>query len=305
MIFPLPLLDFYGAPLTALLFMALFILQWKKPLRSQKLSVWRRTFINLAYSLPGFAVLRLVLVPLPYMAAVWAAENHFGALHWLHAPPILNAICGVIFFDYAYYWWHVATHKVPLLWRFHNVHHTDLDLDVGTAARFHAGEILLSVPFRMMWAVLTGIAPTSLLIFEICFECATQFHHSNWRLPKKVERALNFVFITPRLHGVHHSIVQREADSNWGTIFSVWDRIHRSRRAEISQSEITIGVPAWRDENELGAMGLWKMPFCAQRELALVQWRSANSQSVGARIKIVIKAETLLKSEDYQNRRTS
>ncbi len=261
----LPLLDFYGAPLASLLFVVLFVLQAKFPLRRQNFSLWRRTFINLVYALPGFALLRLTLVPLPYMAAVWAQNNGFGLFHWLKVPLVLNAICGVILFDYAYYWWHIATHKVPLLWRFHNVHHTDLDLDVSTAARFHAGEILLSVPFRMIWAALIGIAPMALLIFEICFECATQFHHSNSRLPKSFERALNFVFITPRLHGVHHSIVQREADSNWGTVFSLWDRIHRSRRDDIAQNEITIGVPAWRDESELSVLHLWKMPFGKQR----------------------------------------
>lgn len=261
----LPILDFYGAPLVALLFAALFVLQRKFPLQEQKCSVWRRTFVNLLYSLPGFAMLRLLLVPLPYMAALWAQKNGFGLLNWLQLSPGLNAICGVIIFDYAYYWWHIATHKVPLLWRFHNVHHTDLDLDVSTAARFHAGEILLSVPFRMAWAAVTGIAPLSLLIFEVIFECATQFHHSNWRLPQRVERALNFMLITPRLHGIHHSIVQREADSNWGTIFSFWDRLHGSRRADVAPHEITIGVPAWREESELDVLKLWKMPFMPQR----------------------------------------
>lgn len=269
MIFPLPRLDFYGAPLVVLLFAVLFLLQGKFPLRKQNFSAWRRVFINILAALPGFAMLRLVLVPLPYFGAIWAQKDHFGLMNWLHFSPVLNLIGGILLFDYAYYWWHIATHKMPLLWRFHNVHHSDLDLDVSTAARFHAGEILLSVPFRMVWAAFTGIAPLNLLIFEICFECATQFHHSNWRLPRKFEQLLNFVFITPRLHGIHHSIVQREADSNWGTIFSFWDRLHSSRRDDIKQSEITIGVPAWRDAKELGIVQLWKMPFGAQREWRL------------------------------------
>lgn len=265
----LPLLDFFGAPLAVTVFCALFLLQWLRPLRRRTCSVWRRTFINFVYSLPGFALLRLTLVPIPYATANWAQDNEFGLLNWLNVPPLPAALLGIVLFDYSYYGWHIATHHVPLLWRFHNVHHTDLDLDVSTAARFHFGEVLLSVPFRVFVAALIGIAPLALLIFEICFECATQFHHSNWRLPLGVERIIGLFFITPRLHGIHHSIVRHETNSNWGTIFSFWDRLHRSRRANVAQNEITIGVPAWRDKKELNVLHLWQMPFGPQRDWRL------------------------------------
>ena len=131
----------------------------------------------------------------------------------------LAAILGFLLMDWAYYWWHYATHAVPFAWRFHNVHHTDLDLDVSTAARFHFGEILLSIPFRVVAVAPLGVPPLTYLIYEIAFESASLFHHSNWRLPLGVERFLNHVIVTPRMHGIHHSIVQRETDSNWGTIF--------------------------------------------------------------------------------------
>ena len=209
--------------------------------------------------------LRLLLIPIPLGVAVWAQQNEWGILHWINAPPFVAFVVGFLWLDYSYYWWHVATHKVPLLWRFHNVHHTDLDMDVSTAARFHFGELLLSVVFRVMQVLISGVAPLTLLVFEIVFECAGQFHHSNWRLPQKLEASLNRVLVTPRMHGIHHSVVVEHTDSNWGTIFSWWDKFHRTLRIDISQDEITIGVPQWRDEKELRLLDLWKMPFGKQR----------------------------------------
>lgn len=167
--------------------------------------------------------------------------------------------------DYAYWWWHWANHLIPFLWRFHNVHHTDLDMDVTTATRFHFGEMLFSVAFLSLAAVLFGISPLMLVIFFMSFEAATLFHHSNWRLPIKIERILNLIFVTPRMHGIHHSIVQRETNSNWGTIFCWWDKFHQTLRRDIPQDEITIGVAAYRDEHELTVGKLFALPFRKQR----------------------------------------
>ncbi|HEX8235467.1 MAG TPA: sterol desaturase family protein [Abditibacteriaceae bacterium] len=179
--------------------------------------------------------------------------------------PLIATFAGFLWLDYSYYWWHVATHRVPLLWRFHNVHHTDLDMDVSTATRFHFCELLLSVFFRLAQVLLMGVSPLVLLVFEIVFEVAGQFHHSNWRLPLGVEHALQRVLVTPRMHGIHHSIVRAETDSNWGTIFNWWDRMHGTLRLDVPQDALTIGVPGWRDERELTLLDLWKMPFGKQR----------------------------------------
>jgi sterol desaturase/sphingolipid hydroxylase (fatty acid hydroxylase superfamily) len=112
-----------------------------------------------------------------------------------------------------------------------------------------------------------------LIIFFIAFEAATLFHHSNWRLPIRVERILNLIFVTPRMHGIHHSIVQRETNSNWGTIFCWWDKLHRTLRRDIPQNEITIGVAAYRDEHELTVGKLLALPFREQRP-----WRLPNGE---------------------------
>ena len=153
-----------------------------------------------------------------------------------------------------------TTRKVPL---------SDLDMDVTTAARFHFGEMFFSTGFLSIALVVLGVAPLAFVIFFIAFEAATCFHHSNWRLPIKLERILNLILVTPRMHGIHHSIVERETNSNWGTIFCWWDKLHRTMRRDISQDALIIGVAAYRDEHELTLGKLLALPFCKQREWRL------------------------------------
>src|SRR6266545_3286189 len=211
----IPLMDYVGRPLLACLFLALFLLQWRFPLRCQHFSVLHRLVRNFVLSIPGFAIVRLAMLPIPIAVAMWAKEERIGLLNWLGVPFWVAGIATFLLMDYAYWWWHWANHMVPIFWRFHNVHHTDLDLDVTTAARFHFGEIIASIPFRVLAVLTFGIAPLTLLVFELVFESASLFHHSNWRLPLGFERILNRVLVTPRMHGIHHSIVRRETDSNW------------------------------------------------------------------------------------------
>jgi sterol desaturase/sphingolipid hydroxylase (fatty acid hydroxylase superfamily) len=262
---PIPLLDYVGSPIFLVLFALLLSLQWKYPLRVRHFSILRRLVRNFVFSIPAFGLLRLTLIPIPLAVSFWASRAQFGLLHWIPLPGITAAVAGFLLMDWAYYWWHYATHFVPFFWRFHNVHHTDLDLDVTSAARFHFGEILLSIPFRILIVSLFGIAPLVYLVFEIVFESASLFHHSNWRLSLGAERFLNHVIVTPRMHGIHHSIVQGETNSNWGTIFCWWDKLHHSLRRDIPQDAIVIGVPSYRDEKELTLGQLWSLPFKDQR----------------------------------------
>ncbi len=262
----IPLMDYVGRPLLACLFVALLLLQWRFPLRRHYFSVIKRLLRNFVLSIPGFAIVRLAMLPIPLMLAVWAQRQHIGVLNWLPFPGWAAVVATFLLMDYAYWWWHWANHMVPVFWRFHNVHHTDLDLDVSTAARFHFGEIIFSIGFLSLAVLVFGIAPVIFVAFFITFEAATLFHHSNWRLPIWLERILNRVIVTPRMHGIHHSIVERETNSNWGTIFCWWDKLHRTLRRDIPQDEITIGVPAYRDDNELTLGRLWLLPFRRQRD---------------------------------------
>ena len=234
-------------------------------MRRQNFSKLRRFIRNAVFSSPGFALARISLIPLPLLTALWAAQNHFGLLRLLPIPHWLGIVLGVLLMDYLYWWWHVALHLVPILWRFHNVHHSDLDMDVTTALRFHLGEIIFSVPFRIAIVVAFGIDFWALVIFELLFEAANLFEHSNWRLPIRLERFLNHLLVTPRMHGIHHSIVQRETNSNWGTVFCWWDYLHRTLRRDVPQDAITIGVASYRDETELTLGKLFVLPFRSQR----------------------------------------
>ena len=262
--FTLPL-DSVSAPLLVTLFLALFWLQWRFPLRRQHFALLRRVARNLVLSVPSHAVSRVAMLPVPLAIAAWAQTRHIGLLNWVTLPRWASVSVTFLLMDYAYWWWHWANHMIPFLWRFHNVHHTDLDMDVTTATRFHFGEMLFSVAFLSLAVVLFGISPLMLVIFFMSFEAATLFHHSNWRLPIKVERVLNLILVTPRMHGIHHSIVQRETNSNWGTIFCWWDKFHQTLRRDIPQDEITIGVAAYRDEHELTVGKLFALPFRKQR----------------------------------------
>ena len=261
----IPLIDYVGRPLLACMLIALLWLQWRFPLRRQQFRTLHRLIRNFLLSVPGFTVVRLVMLPIPLAAAMWAQDRHIGLLNWFALPRWVAVVATFPLMDYAYWWWHWANHMLPLFWRFHNVHHTDLDMDVSTAARFHFGEMLFSVGFLSLAVVVFGIAPIMLLVFFTTFEAATLFHHSNWRLPIGLERVLNMIIVTPRMHGIHHSIVERETNSNWGTIFCWWDKIHRTLRRDVPQDEITIGVAAYRDERELTLGQLLVLPFRKQR----------------------------------------
>src|SRR5215471_3390957 len=135
-------LDQFGGAFLIAVFLLLLFLQWKFPLRRQNFSKLRRLIRNTLFSAPGFALARISLIPFPRLTALWTAQHHFGLLRLLSIPRWPSIVLGVLLMDYLYWWWHVALHLVPPLWRFHNVHHCDLDLDVTTALRFHLGEII-------------------------------------------------------------------------------------------------------------------------------------------------------------------
>ncbi len=252
-------------PVFAVVFVGLLLIQWRWPLRRQHFSALRRLVRNGMLAAPGLLVSRLVLVPIPFVVSIWATRHEFGLFNRVHLPDVVAVVLGAMLYDYAYYWWHKFMHLAPFFWRFHNVHHTDLDMDVSTASRFHLGEVLFSIFFRVAVVGALGLSIWTLAVYEVLFSVANQFQHSNWRLPIGLERVLNLFFVTPRMHGIHHSIVQRETNSNWGTVFRWWDQIHRTLRIDIPQDALTIGVAAYRDEDELTFGKLFILPFRKQR----------------------------------------
>ena len=262
-----PILDIYGAPVLIALFVLLFILQLRRPLRRWVGQIGRRFIRNAGVAIPSFAALRFVLIPAEVAVAYWATQHEFGLLHLVDLPAWAHGVLAILLLDYLLYVWHWLNHKIPFLWRFHNVHHSDLDLGVTTAIRFHFVEMLLSAAFRVGGVLLIGAGPVAVLIYEVLFEASVAFHHSNWRLPFRTERALSWLIVTPRMHGIHHSIVQRETNSNYSNLLTLWDRIHRTIRLNIRQDDVVIGVPGYlSDDYDQTVVGLITLPFRRQRD---------------------------------------
>ncbi len=212
---------------------------------------------------------------------VWlASENeswHIGINYLYVLPAWMKNIITFILLDYSIYWWHIILHRMPLMWRFHLVHHSDLDMDVTTAFRFHFGEMFGTVIYRSAMVLLIGASPLMVLIYEIAFEAGTEFHHSNTKLPLGFEKWLNKIIVTPRMHGIHHSIVKKETDSNYATLFSFWDRLHKTIRLNVHQDDLIIGVPSYT-EDELTVKHLLKLPFEKLRE-----WKHIERKETGSR----------------------
>lgn len=263
--FTFPFFDGIGAIFLICFFIFLFIMETFFQLRKRTQSRFSRIVTNAGVASIGFLTLRLTLIPVLVWMATFAEINKLGILYFFDLPAWLTVVGAFLFLDYFNYIWHVLNHHVPFLWRFHNVHHTDLDLDVTTAVRFHFGEVLASVVFRGIAVLLVGAGPLTVLFYEIIYEAATNFHHSNWRLNKNIEQFLQLFIVTPRMHGVHHSIKLQETNSNYSVIFSFWDRLHKTLRLHIPQEQIVIGVPSYRDPKELTFLELLKLPFKKQK----------------------------------------
>ena len=263
---PIPIFDSFAAPLLIFLFLILLAAQHRNRLRSRVFNTLKHTLINIAVAFPASMIFRLAILPVGLIAAEWSQNHNFGLLWRFPFPVWIRYVISFLLMDCTFYYWHVFNHRVPFLWRFHNVHHIDLDLDVSTASRFHYGEMIFSVGFRALQIAVLGIPASLFLIYEILFQVATEFHHSNWKLPYGLERKLVKLIVTPRMHGIHHSIVQQETDSNFSVIFSFWDRIHRTIRLNIPQNEITIGVPGYLNPSYQKIFVLWLLPFRKQKE---------------------------------------
>ena len=259
------LFDNIGSPILISVGIALFILETKYQLRKRVQERWKRILINVGVSLPSFALLRFLFLPLMVWLAFKNQTLEWGLNYFYELPVWLEGLVAFLLLDYGNYLWHFLNHRFPILWRFHLVHHTDLDLDISTAFRFHFGELIGSVFFRGAIILLSGASPALVLVYEIVFEAATQFHHSNWRLALGFENLLNKIIVTPRMHGIHHSVVRGETDSNYSVIFSFWDRIHRTINLDKSQRQVVIGVPSYHNKKELNIAFLLKLPFTAIR----------------------------------------
>jgi sterol desaturase/sphingolipid hydroxylase (fatty acid hydroxylase superfamily) len=248
-------------------FLALFAifagLEALVPRRARSLTRARRWTTNLAITLLNTLALRGLAFLLPLLAigaALDAQAQGWGLLNRLHWPGWLKLVLAVLILDLAIWAQHLVTHKVPLLWRFHRVHHADRDMDVTTGFRFHPVEILASMGLKIALVYLLGPSALAVLVFEILLSGTALFNHSNLALPGPLDRVMRLVLVTPDMHRVHHSIHRSEHDSNYGFCLSVWDRIFRTHvpQPKAGHDAMTVGLE-WQDDRpaRLGwALGL-------------------------------------------------
>lgn len=206
-------------------------------------------------SLAGFNALLSPLIVVPVSAF---AASH--ALGW--RPEWWSGWTGlaldILVLDLWIYWWHRANHEWPLLWRFHEVHHLDEFLDASSALRFHFGEVLISSLVRAGVVLLLGVPLTSVVVFETLLAFNAIFHHSDVKLPLRLEKALSWVIVTPSIHWVHHHAIRRDTDSNYASLLSIWDRLFGSRSHTVRTPDMPIGTEGLTDR---GFAGLLARPF--------------------------------------------
>jgi sterol desaturase/sphingolipid hydroxylase (fatty acid hydroxylase superfamily) len=232
----------------------------RRALRASKAVRWPN---NLALVALGTLLLRLLFPLLAVGLAVLAAERGWGLLNRVDLPDWLAFVLAVALLDFAIYVQHVLFHAVPPLWRLHRMHHTDLDVDVTTGARFHPIEILLSMGIKLAVVALLGPPAGAVVVFEVLLNATSLFNHGNVRLPSALDRWVRWVVVTPDMHRVHHSVYREETDSNFGFNVPWWDRLFGTYRDQPAAGHegMTIGIEQFRDARELRLDRMLVQPF--------------------------------------------
>jgi len=232
------------------------------PYRILNASKPHRWLYNFTMVVIDSVILRLVFPAAAVGMALTAAERELGLFNNIDLPAWLVIITTVIILDMVIYFQHVMFHAIPLLWRLHMVHHTDLDIDVTTGNRFHPGEIIISMLIKMTAVVLIGPPVVAVVIFEVVLNATAMFNHSNVRLPTSLDRLLRMIVVTPDMHRVHHSVIKHETNSNYGFNLPWWDRAFGTYRdqPEAGHLNMVIGLVQYRDEKQLTLGKLLMLP---------------------------------------------
>ncbi len=223
------------------------------PRRRRTIGRWSRWPGNVGVMVIDALLLRIIFPTAAVGLALLAEANGWGLVNLVAMPDWLAILVVIILLDLIIYAQHVLFHAVPVLWLLHRMHHADLDIDVTTGLRFHPIEILLSMVIKLGAVVALGAPALGVMIFEVLLNATSMFSHSNVRLPARVDRRLRRILVTPDMHRVHHSIVPREMQSNFGFNLPWWDRLFGTYRAQpaAGHEAMTIGLPLFRDPAEL------------------------------------------------------
>lgn len=243
------------------------ILEMLHPRRRLTVDKVRRWLTNLSIIALNSLVVRIMAalsVPLAAIAAAhYAGDNGWGLLNAVEWPSAVEFVLAVALLDLAIWVQHVASHKVPVFWRLHQMHHADPDIDVTTGIRFHPIEIALSTLWKIACVMALGASPLAVFVFEVLLNATALFSHSNVALPERLDRILRRVIVTPDMHRVHHSIERHEHDSNYGFNLSVWDRLFGTYRAEPEKGHehMTIGLKSYQSGEPAGLKWSLSLPF--------------------------------------------
>lgn len=257
----------YEGLIRLLFFLGIFLLMalWEifAPRRKLNTSKKVRWYSNLGMVFIDTLAVRFLLPIQAVTTALLIEDQGWGVLHNLSLPYWMAFVIGVLVLDFAIYLQHAMFHFIPTFWRLHRVHHTDLDFDVTTGVRFHPVEILLSMAIKMGVVASWGISALAVVIFEILLNAASLFNHGNVRFPRWIDRLVRLFVVTPEMHRVHHSVLIKEYNRNFGFNLPWWDRLLGTYRdqPQAGHEGMTIGLGPFRDENSLTLLRLLILPF--------------------------------------------
>jgi len=243
------------------IFIAVAIWETLSPRRRLTTSKILRWVSNISITLIGTAIVRGLY---PVLAVTFAANGTtLGILNQAPLPYVLKVIFGILALDLVIYGQHIMFHSLPLLWRLHMMHHADLDIDVTTGLRFHPIEVVLSMGIKIGAVIIIGPPALAVILFEIFLNGTSMFNHGNIRIPLDLDRVLRFMVVTPDMHRVHHSVIIKETNSNFGFNFPLWDRFFGTYKAQpaAGHENMTIGLSQFRDQKRLTLQSLLLLPF--------------------------------------------
>ncbi|RJQ64945.1 MAG: sterol desaturase family protein [Desulfobacteraceae bacterium] len=246
-----------------LIFAVLAFSETMSPRRKRTVSKVRRWFINLVIVALNPLSVALVFPIMPAGLALLASEQNWGLLNHLTVPYWVKVVFGVMMLDLAIYAQHVLHHAIPALWRLHMVHHADLDFDLTTGLRFHPIEIVVSMVLKLSAVAALGAPAAAVLIFEVALNGTSMFNHSNIHIPRGIDRILRLLVVTPDMHRVHHSVIIRETNSNYGFNLPWWDRLFGTYKDQPAKGhkDMVIGLSQFRDPRGLSLPRLLILPF--------------------------------------------
>ncbi|MCM4168569.1 hypothetical protein KCTC52924_02145 [Arenibacter antarcticus] len=254
-----------------------WILESIVPLFQLKYKKFKHAGINIFFTLTTV----LVNFPLAFLllkTSDWTIANNFGVLQWLPAMPLwIKILLGVMLLDLLSAWLaHWVEHKVKLLWGFHLIHHTDHQVDTTTANRHHPGESMVRFIFTCFGTLIVGAPVAIIMIYQALSVVFSQFNHANISLPKKLDNVLSWIIVSPDMHKVHHHYKLPYTDSNYGNIFSLWDRLFGTF-LKLPNQDIVYGVDTYFNERENSDIGLLlKIPFKTYKSPEKVDMKSTS-----------------------------